>query len=497
MTTATELTRLPTGIAGLDEVLAGGLVQTGIYLVAGSPGTGKTVFGNHFAFNYARGGGTALFVTVLAETHSRMLAHLRGFRFFDPELVGQRIHYLNIYGELQRNELKGALDLLRDTVRKARATLLVIDGAAVLEDFVESPLAFRHFVYELNAQLTTFGCTGVLLADYDSAETHAIGAHADGIITLEDQRVDLRDIRLLRVVKLRGANYLRGQHPFAITTEGIEVYPRLETRRLTAVAPEMQPPRPGPAAIGVAGLDEMLHGGLPAGTATMAIGVSGAGKTILGLHFISEGARQGEPGLYVSFQESPAELVRQAERFGLELERHVRSGRVHLIWQPSLEQLADAWAQQVLAAVAEQQTRRLVIDSISEAMQLQGLTAQRLTTYLGSFTDALRAQGVTALYTAQATTVIGEPLTGPPPLLSVIVENAILLRYVELRSQLRRLLSVIKLHGSGQDTSIREFAITARGIYVDEIFSGTEAILTGVARSVETSEEPPTLEETK
>ena len=484
---APVLERLPTGIGGLDEVLAGGLVRAGSYLVTGRPGTGKTILANHVAHNHARAGGSVLFATVLAESHSRMLAHLASFQFFAPEQVARTVTYINIYDELRRSGLPGARDLLRRQVREQRATLLVIDGAGVLEEFAATQLDYRHFVYELHTQLGLLGCTSVLLADDERREVHPTAAHVDGIIALEDETHGLRDLRVLHVVKLRGSDYLRGRHAFEITTAGVQVYPRLESR---PAEPPPAPPRRELLGFGLPGLDDMLRGGVLAGSATVILGAPGAGKTLCGLHFIAEGARRGERGLLVSFQETPAQLVAKAEAIGLELDRYVRDGLVRILWYPPRELLTDAWARELLSAVTEHRSQRLHLDTLTDLEMMRVLAPERAPAFLAALTHELRMRGVTMVLATEINTLVGGPLELTMPVQAARADNVILLRYVELRSQLHRLVSVVKARDSAHDTALREFTIGERGIVVSETFASAEAVLTGMARLIRPADRP-------
>lgn len=486
------LARVPTHIEGLDTVLNGGLVQGGIYLIGGRPGTGKTVLGNQLAHCHARQGGRALFATVMAETHGRMLAHLSGLRFFDGNVVGESVHYVSLYDALAQNDLDGVLDLLRSLVRRHKATLLVVDGANAFGDFAPSPMEYRRFIYQVHAQLAALGCTTVLLVDYDGRGEHPIVGHVDGVLILELDSVGLRDVRLMHVRKMRGVQHLFGRHPFEITPNGVEVFPRLEAISPDPTIAQIVTPGPAPEprprlAFGVAGLDDMLRGGIYAGSTTLVLGAPGAGKTTTGLHFILEGARRGQKGLIATFHEPPQRLIEKAGSIGLELGRYVDDGLVRILWHAPLELLLDAWNRDVLRAVDAHKPQRFLLDGLTE---LQRLTAypERLPPYLAALATVLRSSGATALLSAEATTVIGAPLDMPIPALAATVENAILLRYVELRSQLHRLVSIIKTRESDYDTAIREFHVTPSGMEVASTFESAEDVLAGITHSSERRE---------
>ena len=207
----------------------------------------------------------------------------------------------------------------------------------------------------------------------------------------------------------------------------------------------------------------------------------GAGKTTAGLHFIVEGARRGEHGLIVTFHETPPRLTEKAEAVGLDLGSQVEAGRVRILWRPPLEVLLDAWGSEVLRLATEHRTQRLFIDAITDVERLS-LFPQRLPLYLAAFTNELRARDITTLLAAEANGVVGAGLEIPLPAVSATVENILVLRYVELRSQLHRLVSVLKVRQSAYDTAIREFVITERGMQVADTFATAEAVLTGVGR---------------
>jgi len=233
---------------------------------------------------------------------------------------------------------------------------------------------------------------------------------------------------------------------------------------------------------GVATLDEMLGGGVPSGSAVALLGAPGTGKTMLGLSFLIEGARRGERGYYFGFYEPPPRLCEKVAKVGMDLQKWVDKGLIHLIWQPPLEHMLDALAEQLLEMLKREDgtRRRLFIDGI-EGFRAAAPYPERMPRFLSAFTNQLRTLDVTTLITEELD-LFSPTIRMPNPELANVVESVILLRYVELRSQLHRLLSIMKMRESKYDTSIREFEITDRGIEVSRSFESAESVLTGLGR---------------
>jgi circadian clock protein KaiC len=315
---------------------------------------------------------------------------------------------------------------------------------------------------------------------HDHGRSFSENAVVDGVIELSDTLVGPRAVRELTVHKVRGGDYLRGKHEVEITGDGIVIHPRTEIQfdRPPGEAREQRVRM----AFGVAELDKMLWGGLPSGSTTALLGAPGAGKTLLGLSFLVEGARQGQKGTYFGFYEPPPRLLEKAGQVGIELENHIKDGLVEIIWQPPLEHMLDSLAEQLLERIQadEQPRRRLFIDGI-EGFRAASVYPDRMPRFLSAFCNQLRTLDVTAVVSEELALFRPE-IDMPNPELANVVETVLLLRYVELRSQLYRLVSIMKMRESRYDTSIREFRITDTGLAVAASFESAEAILTGHAR---------------
>jgi len=228
-------------------------------------------------------------------------------------------------------------------------------------------------------------------------------------------------------------------------------------------------------------VNDMLEGGIPVGSTTVLLGPSGAGKTLLGLDFLTGGARRGEPCLYVGFHEAPRRLSALADRIGLGFSRHVDDGTILIEWQVPLDGLLDKMALQILRAVTRQGTRRLFIDGL-DAIRSSALYPERISRVFAALVSRLRELGVTTILSEELP-LFSLEIETPISDVSAVMENAILLRYVEVHSRLCRLISIVKVRGSSYDTSIRQFCITDEGVSVASSFESAEAILTGGTRA--------------
>jgi circadian clock protein KaiC len=481
-----ELTTVKTGVPGLDAVLAGGLIAGSVCLIAGPAGSGKTTLGNQVAFSHAGQGGRAVFVTVLAETHERMLSRLRGFRFFNPDLIGRHLYYVSLLEDLEQGGLDGLLTAIREVVRDQRATLLVIDGGTLIEDLAPSSVEFRRFLQHLQTATAMMGCTTLLLSGHGPTTIGTVGMHTDGIVLLGLEPTGERDRRTIRVVKLRGAEHLTGRHDLSLGAPGMEVYPRLEALG--------GPDRPVIESIerlgtGISALDEMLGGGLLRATSTMVLGTPGVGKTLCGLHFIDDGLTHGEPALVATFHENAGLLRQTAANISLDLASPADEGRLRVLWRAPLELSPDAWAWQLFDEVERHQPQRLFLDGLSDIQRLI-LTPDRVSMFITALTNELRDRGVTTMMTVEIDGFAGADLMVPVPSVSATMDNGILMRHVELGSRVHRLISVLKARQSAAHAEIREFVVGSRGIEVGGIFGGASALLTGTA-SMETNATPP------
>jgi circadian clock protein KaiC len=477
----TRQERLITGVPRLDFITKGGLIKGASYTVLGPPGSGKTVLANQMAFNHVRQGGRALYVTLLSESHARMLSNLEEMTFFDPSVIPDKLHYVSGYGELEKEGLKGLLDMVRRAAQRHRATLLIIDGMDAAKEFARSDLTFKRFLQDLQTFVGLLGCTTLLLSPHHEGERHPEITAVDGVFELSLWLSGPRAVRELVALKFRGSDSLLGRHEVEISERGIVIHPRTEVQ--FANPPEQGREDRIRMSFGIPRLDDSLRGGLLSGSATMLLGAPGTGKTLLGLHFLLQGAREGQPGVYFGFYETPPRLMEKAAGVGLgDFKKYVDKGLIEIQWQPPLEHNMDSLAERLLERIHERNVKRLrlFIDGVS-GFRSAAVYPDRLGRFFSALSHQLRMLDATTLY-SEETPLLSPSVEAPIPEAAAYVENIILLRYVELRSQLYRLISIMKMRESQYDSGIREFSITDDGIAVADTFASAEAILTGHAR---------------
>jgi circadian clock protein KaiC len=485
--------RRPTGIPGLDRILDGGLLASGVYIIQGPPGAGKTILANQVCFHHASTKAHAVYVTLLAESHSRMFAHLRRMAFFDEAAIPEYVYYIGGYTALESAGLDALVTLIRGAIQKHSATMLVVDGLISAQDSASTSAEFKRFLVEIQslADLTT--CTVLLLTNTERA-TAFFPEHTmvDGVVQLTDELSELRPLRHIRVLKLRGSAPVRGLHSAQITDDGLVVWPRVETLF----------PQPGPVpppigfdaklGFGVPELDEMMRGGVRPASITMLLGSSGSGKTLLGMQFLSEGVKRGERVVYFGFYERPEAILAKCQRVGIGgLKEGVERGLAQIIWHRPVEGVIDELGESLMRTVRQGRTQRLFIDGM-EGFERAADFPERLSHVYSAVAQELERLGVTTLYTTETRELFARTIEVPITGLSAATQNIFLLRHIEYRASMRRVLAILKVRDDDYDTRMRELVITDQGLRLLDTYAGEWRVASGGGLSSET---PTTVEE--
>ncbi len=472
--------RHPTGIPGLDLILEGGLLASGVYIVQGPPGAGKTILANQACFHHAANGGRALYVTLLAESHSRMFGHLRRMAFFDERAIPDRVYYIGGYSALESEGLDALVRVIRGAVQKQKATLLVVDGLVSAQESSPTSREFKKFLHEVQTLGDMTGCTVLLLTNAErSSGFFPEHTMVDGVLHLTDELSELRPLRHIRILKLRGSAPVRGLHSVRISDRGLEVRPRIETIVGKGPLAEGRVAAGPKLGFGLPELDRMLRGGVRSGSITMLLGSSGSGKTLLGMQFLSEGLKHHQRGVYFGFFEHPDAVLAKCQRIGIGgLKEGVERGDLLIVWHRPVEGVIDELGESLLNAVIANRADRLFIDGM-EGFERAADFPERISHVYSAIAQELERIGVTTLYTTETRELFGREIEVPMTGLSAATQNIMLLRHVEHHAAMRRVMAILKVRDDDYDARMRELQITDDGLRLVDTFTSESSIVSG------------------
>jgi circadian clock protein KaiC len=453
--------RIPTGCVGLDEVLYGGIPANTITVLMGAPGTGKTIMAEAFAFHNATEEHPALYLTTLSEPLEKFIFHGQNYTFFDPDKVGRSVIYEDL-GMIVRNAgIEKLPEIVADMLTRYTPAFLFIDSFKALNELLESAVERRTAIYDLATVLSAYQCTTFLIGEYSEAMTTDLPefAIADVVLNLMKYSTNVREQRFLRVEKLRGSDSIPGMHAFSINEDGIKIYPRLLTPR---VVPSYQP-KVERVNSGIAGLDDMIEQGFWRGSATLIAGPSGSGKTILALHFIREGALRGDPGLYVGFQENPAQLARIMLNLGWNATELLENGNFELMCRSPVEMQLDTVAAEVFERVRAGKVRRVVIDALDD-LERCSIDRQRFADFIYALTQWFAVENVTCIMTTEVRDLF-EVHNITDEEISNMSDNLVLLGFTR-GDEMQRTVRIIKTRGSNHDNRQHFLEINDKGAVV-------------------------------
>jgi circadian clock protein KaiC len=455
--------RLSSGHHRLDAILGGGLSTDALTLITGAPGTGKTLLAQQFVFSNARPDRPALYVSTVSEPMDKILRHGRSLSFFKEPAVGTSVFYEDLGSLLDERGLPAFVDRLETLVRDRRPAIIVIDSFKALHAFAREPSDFRWFLHDFAGRLAASGASSFWVGEYgpDDIAREPEFAVADAIIELATVMTSERDIRVLRVLKLRGSGFLSGQHAYRLSERGLDVFPRLadlsdpttyvlEDRRVSS---------------GIAALDEMLGDGYWPGACTLVAGPSGSGKTVMGLSFIFGGAERGERGLIANLQENPSQLERTARGFGWSLE----DPGVSLLYRSSVDLYIDEWVHELLETAEARGAQRLVIDSLGD-LAFSSSDPVRFREYVYSLVQRCSRQDISVLMTMEVPDLFHLSRLSETGI-SNMSDNVVLLQFVRHQSMVKRALTVLKTRASLHQPEIREYVIGPEGIKLGGTFA--------------------------
>jgi circadian clock protein KaiC len=467
---------LQTGVPGLDEVLGGGLPEFSFNLIAGPPGSGKTTLAHQLMFALATAQRPALYFTVLGEPPLKMLRYQQQFDFFDAEAINAAVRFVNLSEETLAGDLDRVLARMVAEVEAHRPALVFVDSFRSVA-MASTADGNRHnhlqrFVQQLGMLMTSWQATTFLIGEYFvETDANPVFTVADGLIWLRQSVQRNSMVRKMEIMKMRGRPSLPGLHTYRIGQGGIRVFAPMPT---VAGAQDDLPSTVAPRlAMGVAGLDAMLGGGLPQGYSLLVAGPSGSGKSLLAAAFLAEGVRNGEPGVLARFERHGPRSRMPA------LSELVASGQVAVVDSRAPDLSIDEILLLVLQEIARLGAKRVVIDSLSAfELALAPTFRQDFRESLSQMVVALAGTGATVLMTSELEDRYTD-LRFSPYGTAFMTDAIIVQRYIEVDSRLRRVLAVVKVRASAHSDELREFHIGDAGIHIGAPLVHQEGLLGG------------------
>lgn len=473
------------GVTGLDDILMGGLERDRVYLLEGSPGTGKTTAAMSFLRAGAQAGERTLYIT-LSETEEELRGTARShgwnldgidiFELVPPEslLDEQQQQSLLYSSDLELGE---TTRLIFEAVEGVSPHRVVIDSLSEIRLLAQSSLRYRRQVLALKHYFSKRGATVLLLDDLttDSLDK-TVHSVAHGVIRLEELAPEYgAERRRVRILKYRARKFRGGYHDFAIRTGGLEVYPRLVAAEHRRVFPRDR------LTSGVAGLDAVLGGGVERGSSCLVLGPAGTGKSLTTLYFIISAVARGEKAALFAFDEELGLLFDRTRAMGLDLEAMIEKGDLVVQQVDAAELSPGEFTAQVRDCVDAKGISTVVIDSLNgyqAAMPEEGF----LLLHIHELLQYLNRQGATTFLTVAQHGLVGDMKA--PVDVTYLADTVILLRYFEALGEVRRAISVIKKRAGPHEKTIREFHIGEEGLVVGPPLTNFHGVLRGVPNFV-------------
>ena len=470
-----------TGVAGLDDILGGGLTPNRLYLVEGVPGSGKTTLALQFLLEGIKQGESVLYVTLseseeelrgVADSHGWSLEGMTIRELAPGEDSLRQDHQYTMFHPSEVELGETTKTILAD-VERSKPTRVVFDSLSELRLLAGNPLRYRRQILALKQFFSGRRCTVLLLDDMTSTNHDLqVQSIAHAAIRLEQMYPEYgSERRRLIVLKYRGVRFRGGYHDYTIQRGGLEVFPRLIASEHHTPYDEVK------LKSGVPELDALLGGGLEPGTSTLIVGAAGAGKSSLAALFVAVAAARGESAAMFIFDESSKTLLSRAQALGIKLRDSVDRGRVTIQQVDPAELSPGEFTHAIRRAVEERRASVVVIDSLNGYLNAMPeerflvIQLHELLTYLG------QAGVATLLIGAQQGLIGGQMKT--PVDASYLADAVILMRYYETKGEVRQAISVVKKRSGEHERTIREFRLGRDGVTVGPPLREFRGVLTG------------------
>lgn len=446
------------GIPNLDEILGGGLPKPSLILIGGPPGVGKTTIALQSLSGAAELGEKTLYLPLTSQSVERMTDFLQTNHFFNDKII---VHPID-RSAAEKDPLSTLLDI-SNIMASTNPDRLVVNPLTTL-GFGFSQQERRRFFYSFDSMLQDWAAQILVTGEMSRSEVDEsiLSNIADGVIYLDRKKIGKKQIRMLEIVKFRGMAVIPDDgssiYEFRMRQEGIYIFPKLKSLN------SHQFHNGDKLSVGVEGLNEMMHGGLPKQSILLVAGGAGLGKTILGMHFIMAGLQSGEPGVIVMFEEQEEQFIYDALRLGWDFKGYIDAEQLKILHTNPYDLLPDEHNLKIKYAIEEIGAKRLFLDGLHN-LEIALPDYVELKEHIRLLTDFLKFKGITALLTNEVTEL--SSLENMRELgISSIADAIIMLHFIEEGSRFERVLSILKLRGSDHDRTIRKYAINDCGIEI-------------------------------
>jgi len=476
----------PTGIQELDVLIGGGFPKGAVVLLAGSSGSGKTIFSMQWLFEGLKYNDNGVYIS-MTEPLFKSLKNLETMGFYDRNAIEQEkikiidIRSIQTSGKFNPQKV---LDYIEAQVKLTNAKRLCIDSITAIAYNLDDKAEIRKFIFELGKILATLGCTTILTSEKSDHKYSVYGVEefiSDAILNLDQIKIRDELQRVLQIIKIRGRDFKSEDLDYRITSQGIIIFPKPRVALDYSSTNER-------ISSGNALLDKMVMGGLFRGSSSLIVGSSGTGKSLLSMQFVAEGLRKGETCLYAGFEESREQIIRNAHNIGYDFEDYEKKGLLSMRCVYPGEKFLEEHLVDIKNIVENKKIMRVAVDSLSAISS--SFENEKFRRFSNTLNGYLKKQVVTTFFTTAAESFMGGAAGLTETHLSTMTDNIIVLRYTEVDGTLKHILNVVKVRGSAHSKGLREYNITSKGIIIGQSLSGYEGVLTGTSRKVsETNEE--------
>ncbi|MEW6470985.1 MAG: circadian clock protein KaiC [Actinomycetota bacterium] len=467
-----ELERVEAGIAGLDLITHGGLPRNRLTLVAGTAGSGKTVFAAQFLATGIAAGEPGVFVT-FEERPEGIRRNMGSFGWDIAgweekrswEFVDASPRQVDTVFAGDDFNLSPLLARITNAIDRTGARRVAIDSIGALVAQFTHVAPARQALFRLAAALEEAGVTTVMTAERpeDYGPIARLGFEefvADNVVILRNALDGEKRRRTIEILKMRGCSHLKGEHLFTLLEDGIVIVP-------VAIGPLHYGTSNRRLNSGVPALDVMFDGGLFEKSLWLVAGATGTGKSFLAIHFVAGGVQAGERALLHSFEESRDQLVRNAAAWGIDLAAMEESNRLCIVAQAPESASLEDHLHRMKATIEEFEPDRVAIDSLTALQRVA--TVKSFREYVLGLTFHIKLRSLLGLVTTSVTDFLAAESTGELHV-STISDVITLLHYVPVGGEVHRGVQVLKMRGSDHDKSVREFRITDHGMEVADPF---------------------------